>query len=329
MSSSPCFTNFRSFGLVLLVLTLGVAAPAYAQRDGVITGRVTDPDGNPIVGATVTVRSVARGDTRTFETDEEGSYYGRGYRSDRYLVTMAAEGFQSEQQEIKANFGMNTVDGVLRRPVAPSNIGYAEINEFYEAGYAAYEQQDWVAARDAMAPLMDALEGMSGDEADMMRLSGLEALGRAQFELDDMDAAIATYAQLLEISPDSIPAHAWKAQAHARQQDFERALLHVRRAAELAPDDASMQYNAAVVLLQIEEVEEGIAAMERAVELRPEFLIANKELGYAYLRLGAQDPAYYQKAVVQLREYLELAPEAADKADVEGMIAALEAQIQG
>lgn len=329
MSFSPRFTNFRSFSLVVLVLMLGIAAPAYAQRDGVIAGRVTDPDGNPIVGATVTVVSVSRGDTRTFETDGEGSYYGRGYRSDRYLVTMAAEGFQSEQQEIKGNFGMNTVDGVLRRTVAPSNVSYGEINEFYQAGYAAYEEQDWVAARDAMAPLMDALEGMSGDEADTMRLSGLEMLGRAQFELDDMDAAIATYARLLEISPDSIPAHAWKSQAHARQQDFEGALLHVRRAVELAPDDAAMQYNAAVVLLQIGEVEEGITAMERAVELRPEFPLSKKQLGYAYLRLGAQDKAYYEKAVVQLREYLELAPEAADKADVEGMIAALEAQVQG
>ncbi len=329
MSSSLRFTRVRSFSLVVLALTLGVAAPAYAQRDGVIAGRVTDVDGNAIAGATVTVRSIERGDSRTFETDEAGDYYGRGYRTDRYLVTMAAEGFQSQQQEVKVNFGMNTVDGRLPVAMAPSDVSYEEINALYQAGFAAYEGQDWPAARDAMAPLLDALVGMSGDEADTMRTSGLEVLGRAQFELGDMDAAIATYAHLLELVPDSIPAHAWKSQAHVRQQDLEGALPHVRRAAELAPDDAAMQYNAAVIFLQIEAVEDGIAAMERAVELRPDFPMAKKQLGYAYLRLGGQDPTYYEKALVQLREYLELAPDAEDRADVEGMIAALEAQIQG
>jgi tetratricopeptide (TPR) repeat protein len=277
----------------------------------------------------VTVLSLERGDSRTFETDEEGDYYGRGYRTDRYLVTMAAEGYESQQQEVKVNFGANTVDGVLPVAVAPSNVSYDEINGLYQAGFAAYEQQDWAGARDAMAPLIDALGGMTGDEADTMRTSGLEVLGRAHFELGDMDAAIATYERLLELVPDSVPAHAWKSQAHVRQQDFESALPHVRRAAELAPDDAAMQYNAAVILLQMEAVEEGITAMERAVELRPDFPLAKKQLGYAYLRLGGQDPVYYEKAVARLREYLELAPEAEDRADVEGMISALEAQIQG
>jgi len=323
------FASLRSLGLVVLALSLGVAAPAYAQRDGVIAGRVTDVDGNPIVGATVTVLSLERGDSRTFETDAEGDYYGRGYRTDRYLVTMSAAGFQAQQQEVKVNFGVNTVDGTLARAVAPSDVSYDEINQLYQAGFAAYEKQDWASARDAMAPLIDALEGMSGDEADTMRLSGLEVLGRAQFELDDMDAAIATYARLLEIAPDSVPGHAWKSQAHVRNQDLEGALPHVRRAAELAPDDAAMQYNAAVILLQMDSVEDGILAMERAVALRPEFALAKKQLGYAYLRLGGQDPAYYEKALVKLREYLELTPEAADRADVEGMITALEAQIEG
>jgi len=328
MSFPACFARFRSFGLVVLVLSLGVAAPAYAQRDGVVAGKVTAVDGSPIVGATVTVFSIDRGDTRTFETDEEGDYFGRGFRIDRYVVTMSATGFEIQQHEVKINFGMNTVDGVLARAVAPSDVSYDEINGLYQTGFAAYEQQDWAGARDAMVSLFDALEGMSGDEADAMRLSGLEVLGRAEFELDDMDAAIATYARLLEIFPDSIPAHAWKSQAHARLQDFDGALPHVRRAAELAPDDAAMQYNAAVILLQIEALEEGIAALERSVVLRPDFPLATKQLGYAYLRLGGQDPAKYKKAVVQLRRYLELAPEAEDRADVEGMVAALEAQIQ-
>lgn len=329
MSSSFRFARVRSRALVVLALTLGVAAPAYAQRDGVIAGRVTDVDGNVVVGATVTVLSLERGDSRTFQTDEDGDYYGRGYRTDRYLVTVAAAGFQSQQQEVKVNFGMNTVDAMLARAVAPSDVSYDDINGLYQAGFSAYEQQDWPGARAAMTPLIDALDGMSGDEADTMRASGLEVLGRAQFEVGEFDAAIATYERLLVLAPDSVAAHAWKSQTHVRLGDLEGALPHVRRAAELAPGDAAMQYNAAVILLQTEAVEEGVAALERAVELRPDFPLAKKQLGYAYLRLGGQDSSYYQKSVTLLREYLELAPEAEDRAEVEGMIAALEAQIQG
>jgi tetratricopeptide (TPR) repeat protein len=162
-----------------------------------------------------------------------------------------------------------------------------------------------------------------------MRASALEILGRSQLETGELAAAIATYEQLLAINPESVPAHAWKSQAHVRSEDFDAALPHVRRAAELAPDDAAMQYNAAAILLQIGEVKEGIATLERAVALRPDFPLARKQLGYAYLRLGGEDSTYYEKALGELRTYLEIAPDAADKADVEGMIAALEAQVQG
>jgi tetratricopeptide (TPR) repeat protein len=294
-----------------------------------MSGSPPDPPSDTMLPSTVTVLSLERGDSRTFQTDEEGDYYGRGYRTDRYLVTMAAAGFQGQQQEVKVNFGMNTVDGRLATAVAPSDVSYDDINGLYQAGFSAYEQEDWVAARDAMAPMIAALAGMSGEEADTMRASGLEVLGRAQFEVGEYEAAIATYERLLEIDPDSVAAHAWKSQTHVRMQDFEAALPHVRRAAALAPDDAAMQYNAAVILLQTDAIDEGIVAMERAVELRSDFPLARKQLGYAYLRLGGQDPSYYEKALASLREYLELAPEAADRAEVEGMIAALETQIQG
>ena len=137
MSSSLRFARVRSLALVVLALTLGVAAPAYAQRDGVIAGRVTDVDGNVVVGASVTVLSLERGDSRTFQTDEGGDYYGRGYRTDRYLVTVAAAGFQSQQQEVKVNFGLNTVDAMLARAVAPSDVSYDDINGLYQAGRSA------------------------------------------------------------------------------------------------------------------------------------------------------------------------------------------------
>jgi tetratricopeptide (TPR) repeat protein len=308
---------------------MAVAAPAFAQSDGVIAGRVVDTDGQPIAGATVSIYSPDRGDTRDLVTNADGDFMGRGFRTDVFVITFTADGFEGLRRELKVNFGMNTVDATLGRAVAPSNVEYDDINEYYQVGFAAYEAQDWVGARDAMAALIAAIEGMAGDEVDVMRASSLEILGRAQLETGDVDGALATYDQLLAVNPDSVPAHFWKSEGHVRAQDYDAALPHVRRAAELAPDDATMQYNVGVILLQIGEVKEGIATLERTVALLPDFPMARKQLGYAYLQLGGEDPTYYGKALAELRAYLEVSPDAADKADVEGLIAALEAQIQG
>ncbi|NKB88627.1 MAG: tetratricopeptide repeat protein [Acidobacteria bacterium] len=316
-------------GVAALLLSLAFATPAYAQRDGVISGRVTDVDGSPLAGAMVSVYSPDRGDTRSLTADEGGNFMGRGFRTDVYVITISADGYQPVQQELKVDFGQNTVDASLVAAVAPSNVSYDDINALYQAGFDAYERQDWAATAEAMAPLLEAVDGLEGEEADVMRASAMEALGRAQFETGELDAAIATYEGLLEDDPDSLAGHHWKAQAHARQQDFPSALPHARRAAELAPNDMAMQYNAAVILLQTDDVEGGIAALERAVEINPEFPLGRKQLGYAYLRLGAQDQSYYAKAIEQLRAYIEQSPDADDRAEVEGMIGALEAQIQG
>lgn len=328
-------SRFLLLGTLLVSASMLLSTPALAQRDAVIAGRVADLEGNPVPNATVTVYSPDRGETRTFQTDGDGNYMGRGFRTDTFIVTVEAEGFAPQQREVKLNFGMNTVDASLEVGATAPDIDYEMVNSAYADGFAAYERaitsgaaEDWEAAASAMQPVVDELIGQPGEDVAAMRLSALEVLGRSQLERGLNAEAIATYTVLIESDADSVEGHSWKAQAHVRSGDYESAVPHVRRAAELAPDDATNQYNKGAILLQVGEVEEGIAAMERSVELRPDFPLALKQLGYGYLRLGAQDTAYYEKAIAMLRQYVELVPDAPDRADVEGMIGALEAQIQ-
>ena len=58
--------------LLLLVLSVCLAAssPAFAQQRGSITGRVLDPDGLALPGATVVVTNPATGFTREVVTAE-------------------------------------------------------------------------------------------------------------------------------------------------------------------------------------------------------------------------------------------------------------------
>ena len=86
----------RATRIVTLALLFCVAAvaPAAAQRDAIIAGKITDLAGNPVAGANVEIRSLDRGDVKQLRTNDDGEYLGRGYRPESYLLTISAEGFQ-------------------------------------------------------------------------------------------------------------------------------------------------------------------------------------------------------------------------------------------
>lgn len=317
---------FRSAAVVILLAALFVPTTALAQRDGVLAGRIVDRQGAPIAGALVQVASIDRGDVRELRSDGDGNYLGRGFRPESYRIVVSADGFDSEATEYKINLGMNNLDVTLGVAVTTPSVDYDQLNELYEECFDAFEREDWPGARDTSSALIAGLADL-GDlddpEAVKMLLSTYEILGRAQLELEAYAEAAAAYDAILARNPDSLVANVWAGQAFVRQGQFAEALPYLRRAAELAPDDASVQYNAGAVMLQLNEVEGGVAAMERALELRPDFPLARKNLGYAYLRTQQ-----YARSIEMLRGYLEQVPDAPDRAEVEQMIAALEAQIR-
>lgn len=318
---SPLIDIGRVFLFAALVLL--VATPVIAQRDATIAGRVLDTDGNPIANAVITVHSPTKGTTRTLQTDKGGDYRARGFSIGVYVVRAEAEGFATQERELKLNFGMNTVDVTLGPAVAQPKVDFDTLNTLYRSGVAAFQAEDWTTAKDSMIGLLDGMGELTNEEATVMRKSAYEVLGRAYQEQGDFEAAIGAYDKLLAIDAQSLPAALGAAQTHQRANEFDKALPYARKVVELAPDGADMQAYAGALLLQGNEVDEAVAALERAIELQPEFPEARKTLGYAYLRTQE-----YDRALELLKSYLEQDPDAPDKADVQGMIEALEAQLQ-
>ncbi|HSK07952.1 MAG TPA: TonB-dependent receptor [Vicinamibacterales bacterium] len=91
----------RRFLLVALI-ALAAAASAYAQGNptGVIRGVVSDPDGLPIPGVTVTVASPALQGTRTVITSANGDFIIPFLPPGEYVVTFELEGFATQKQTI-------------------------------------------------------------------------------------------------------------------------------------------------------------------------------------------------------------------------------------
>jgi len=75
--------------LALLVLPLFIARAA----GGRIEGKVTDPKGAAIVGATITVSDPATNQTFTATTDNQGNYKVEGLAPGTYTVVVSAKGF--------------------------------------------------------------------------------------------------------------------------------------------------------------------------------------------------------------------------------------------
>src|ERR1700676_378439 len=84
-----------------------VAAPLFSQgNQGRITGTITDQSGGVIAGATVTVKDVQRGVTRTLTTGESGEYNAPNLLPGTYAVRAEAKGFKVvERQNILLEVG--------------------------------------------------------------------------------------------------------------------------------------------------------------------------------------------------------------------------------
>ncbi|MGH9523582.1 MAG: carboxypeptidase regulatory-like domain-containing protein, partial [Terriglobales bacterium] len=75
--------------LLLLALTLVVAAllaPATWAQMATVKGKVTDKDGNPIVGAKVEYVNLDNGRKVNLKTDKKGEYYSLGVMSGMYNI---------------------------------------------------------------------------------------------------------------------------------------------------------------------------------------------------------------------------------------------------
>jgi len=85
-----------TLGCCLLALLLVVAGSATAQTfRGIILGTVTDTSGGTVPGATVTIKNVDTGLTRTLTTSEDGSYSAPELPIGNYSVTVEKQGFKT------------------------------------------------------------------------------------------------------------------------------------------------------------------------------------------------------------------------------------------
>jgi hypothetical protein len=99
---------------VLLLLTTG-AVFAQGVQTATLEGTVTGPDGNPLPGVTITVKSPAMMGERIAVTTTTGDYVLRGLPPGDYTITLGLEGMQTVTKKMSLALGVPTrLDAKLR-----------------------------------------------------------------------------------------------------------------------------------------------------------------------------------------------------------------------
>ena len=91
--------NRRILLVILSVITIGVSLPAQDSMaptdNALITGTVTDTNGDTLAGATVALQSPDHKEVRSMQSEDNGSFQFRQLPSGNYSVAITATGFSS------------------------------------------------------------------------------------------------------------------------------------------------------------------------------------------------------------------------------------------
>ena len=161
-----------------------------------------------------------------------------------------------------------------QRAATLSSGGLAEAIELFEQ--AVELDPDFALAYVAIAVTLVAIEFVAGSSTEEMRVKSELAINKA-LELDDRLGEAYASLGLLNIDIDR-----WKAEAA-----FKRAL-------ELAPSYANTHEWYSILLAQSGRIAEGLAHIQRAVELDPLSVPKNHNLARSYAGLGQYDEAMEQ-----------------------------------
>ncbi|MBI4040110.1 O-antigen ligase family protein [Candidatus Daviesbacteria bacterium] len=131
-----------------------------------------------------------------------------------------------------------------------------------------------------------------------------DATGSAQLR----DIALSETSKALQISPQNVSIHRTAVRTYYLLSSmdpkyFDKALAEINATITLAPTDPKLTYNKAVILVQSGNDKEAINALQKTVQLKPNYRDAYFALGMIEFEVGNKD-----QAIEQMKTVLKLVP---------------------
>lgn len=253
---------------------------------GRVTGTVTDPGGNAIEGAVITVVDAA-GRELSATSDEDGEWAILGFRTGTYDFSVAAEGYQPriESKSVR-EMGRNELDIVLTPAMTQSSD---EGNELLREANDLLRKKRYP---EAIAKYEELLEA----RPSFYQLH--EYIGVAYREMGDLESALAEFHKVLEHDAMHADALISIGDILVTQQKLDEAIEYFEKAVAQT-NDAIVPFNVAEIYFSQQNAEKAIEYYQMAAEYKPEWPDPHLKLGYAYLNTGDIESAKgsFQKVI--------------------------------
>jgi Tfp pilus assembly protein PilF len=321
--------------LVAFLLALAcLARPACAQTTGIVTGRVTNSQGQP---QAVLVHLLADGDIPAGDaySDSNGSYVFMGLTGGTYAVVVEVEGYKPFRGTTRLDERIQPRGQVMvvlepatkatasKRPVIPGSKSSGEFN-----------------AKHPLPPF-DPKAVKEFDEGNKEQQKG------------NSQAALERYRKALRIDVNFFPALNNMGTLLERQGNHTQAKEAFLKAAGINPDDGEAYINLGHVLYEEGQYGPAVEQLKQGLQRSPQSAAGNFFLGSAYFKLHeteksetllkkacALDPQHmapahlqlanlylqrhdYGAAKVQLQTYLQLNPSSPQAPAIKKMLADL------
>ncbi len=135
--------------------------------------------------------------------------------------------------------------------------------------------------------------------------------------------SVTLWSHALACSAETSVAHRCLAQALIGRGQVEEGIAHLQRALEITPDFAEAHNNLGYVLAGQGKIDEAIAHYQRALEAQPDYAEAHYNLGFALAGRGQVDDAisHYRKALETKPEFAEAQYNLGNALDRRGQVA--------
>jgi len=314
--------------IVLVSIVLAALPPALPAQEnmgrGRVTGQVVDETGAPVADAKVVVQSLQGTARLEGTTNKKGAFAVAGMGTGQWRVTVTKDGFGAASADIHIS---------QLKPNPPLSVrlqrssGKADLRTD-ETGRSLLDQGTALLEAGKYDEALAVFEEFSGKYPEIyaVRLNIATALmkkgdlDRAESEFRAVyDRAAQAPAGAAADKETSLRALSGLGELALKRGDFTAAQGFFRKALEISPDDAAAAYNVGEIFFSGQQVDDAITYFEMAARIKKDWPKAYHRLGLAYLNKGNLD-----KALENLKKFVELDPENPEAANVKATIAAVE-----
>jgi len=294
----------------LIALSLAaLAAPLLAQDwkgAGRLQGRVTDPDGNGVAGASVKLDCPSRGGGVTVETDKKGNWAYLGLVGCRWDMEIKAAGFLDHVRVVNMvsdQMRMSPIDVRLEKPKGPP----PELLSAVTKGDAAFEAKDWALARENYEKVLALRPDLGPQVYQKLALAYAGEKNTAK-SIEYLELSIAA-------APTRMDLRFAAAQIALKADLTDKALAILA-----GVDDAQLQngdgyFDVAVEFLNKKDPANTVVFFTKALAKDPTVADTYYWRGRAYLQLQKLD-----EVKADLKKYVEMAPEGEHAAAAKGLL---------